>query len=101
MGLLAERNRGTGRSGRHLAVSTLPGTTGRRRIYLVHNGHVDYFAPEVARMGDTHRVALTDRGRVEAQVAGRALANISLDRAICSGLLRTRETAELVLAELI
>jgi probable phosphoglycerate mutase len=81
-------------------MSTLPGTTGRRRIYLMRHGHVDYLAPEVVRTRDTHRVVLTPRGRMEAQAAGRAFASVALDRAICSGLPRTRETAELVLAQL-
>lgn len=81
-------------------MSTLPGTTGRRRIYLMRHGHVDYLAPEVVRTRNTHQVPLTPRGRMEAQAAGRAFANVSLDRAICSGLPRTRQTAELVLEQL-
>lgn len=80
-------------------ISTLPGTTGRRRIYLMRHGHVDYLAPEVVRTRNTHQVVLTPRGRMEAQAAGRAFANVAFDRAICTGLPRTRETAELVLAQ--
>ena len=81
-------------------MSTLPGTTGRRRIYLMRHGHVDYLAAEVVRTRNTHQVPLTPRGRMEAQAAGRALSHVALDRAICSGLPRTRQTAELVLAQL-
>ncbi|MGB8364993.1 MAG: histidine phosphatase family protein [Rhizomicrobium sp.] len=79
-------------------MSTLPGTTGRRRIYLMRHGHVDYFAPEIVQTGNARDVVLTAQGRMEASAAGRALANVALDRAICSGLPRTRETAQIVLA---
>jgi phosphoserine phosphatase len=81
-------------------VSTLPGTTGRRRIYLMRHGHVDYFAPEVIRTRNTRDVVLTEQGRLEANAAARAFAALVFDRAICSGLPRTRETAEIVLAGL-
>lgn len=81
-------------------MSTLPGTTGRRRIYLMRHGHVDYLAPEVVATRNTHQVPLTPRGRLEAQAAGRALSHVALDRAICSGLPRTHQTAELVLEQL-
>ncbi len=80
-------------------MSTLAGTTGRRRIYLMRHGHVDYLAPEVVRTRNIRGVPLTARGRMEAQAAGRAFSGVALDRAICSGLPRTRETAELVLAQ--
>jgi broad specificity phosphatase PhoE len=79
-------------------MSTLSGTTGRRRIYLMRHGHVDYFAPEVLRSRNTRDVVLTEKGRLEACAAGRALSAIGFDRAICSGLPRTRETAEHVLS---
>ena len=81
-------------------MSTLRGTTGRRRVYLMRHGHVDYLAPEVVRTRATHAVSLTARGRMEAEAAGRAFAAVALDRAICSGLPRTRETAELVLQQI-
>ena len=80
-------------------MSTLPGTLGRRRIYLMRHGHVDYMSADVVRTGNWKGVVLTPRGRMEAQAAGRAFANVAFDRAICSGLPRTRETAELVLAQ--
>ena len=79
-------------------MSALPGTTGRRRIYLMRHGHVDYFAPEVVQSGNTKNVVLTPQGRMEANAAGRAFATVTFDRAICSGLPRTRETAEIVLS---
>jgi phosphoserine phosphatase len=76
----------------------LPGTNSRRRIYLMRHGHVDYFGAHVRETGDIHTVVLTKRGRSEAEAAGRSLAHIAFDRALCSGLPRTRETAELVLS---
>jgi probable phosphoglycerate mutase len=79
-------------------MSALPGTTGRRRIYLMRHGHVDYFGKEIqAAGGDTKVVPLTPRGRKEAIAAGKALSHVRFDRALCSGAPRTRSTAELVL----
>jgi probable phosphoglycerate mutase len=42
-------------------------------------------------------VPLTPLGREQARASGLALAHVRFDRALCSGLPRTRETAELVL----
>jgi probable phosphoglycerate mutase len=64
----------------------------------MRHGHVDYFAPKVRATGDIHSVSLTERGRSEAEAAGEALSHIVFDRAVCSGLPRTRETAEIVLS---
>jgi probable phosphoglycerate mutase len=79
-------------------MSALPGTTGRRRVYLMRHGHVDYFAREVREVGHTQIVPLTPLGREQAHASGAALAHVRFDRALCSGLPRTRETAEFVLA---
>jgi broad specificity phosphatase PhoE len=70
----------------------LEGTADRRRIYLMRHGHVDYFGG-----AGIHEVVLTARGRSEAEAAAKAFAHVRFDRAVCSGLPRTRETAELVL----
>src|SRR5689334_4208253 len=78
-------------------MKSLPGTASRRRLYLMRHGHVDYFAPRVRATGDIHSVPLTERGRSEAEAAGKALAHVTFERAVCSGLPRTRETAEIVL----
>lgn len=42
-------------------------------------------------------VPLSDRGRAEARAAGEALAEVRFDRVVTSGLVRTIETADLVL----
>jgi probable phosphoglycerate mutase len=80
-------------------MSALPGTTGRRRIYLMRHGFVDYTSEEVRRTRDPSIVRLTPSGEDEARAAGVALSEVHFDLAICSGLIRTRQTAEIVLAE--
>lgn len=80
-------------------MTALPGTTGRRRIYLMRHGHVDYFAKEVRTAGTTDLVPLTALGREQALASGAGLAHVRFDRALCSGLPRTRQTAEIVLGE--
>ena len=80
-------------------MSALPGTTGRRRIYLMRHGFVDYTSEEVRRTRDPSIVSLTPEGEEEAKAAGAALSEVHFDLAICSGLKRTRQTAEIVLAE--
>lgn len=77
-------------------MAALPGTTGRRRIYLMRHGHVDYFDPKVREIGTDH-VPLTPLGREQAAASGAALAHVRFDVALSSGLPRTRETAEIVL----
>jgi len=81
-------------------MSALPGTTGRRRIYLMRHGHVDYFSRSVVEAGETSQVPLTELGHAQARAAGKALAHVHFDRAICSGYPRTEQTAHGVLAEL-
>lgn len=80
-------------------MGALPGTTGRRRLYLMRHGFVDYSSPEVRASRDPSIAYLTERGREEAKFAGIALSEVQLDVAFYSGLRRTKETAEIVLAE--
>lgn len=75
----------------------LAGTVARRRLYLMRHGHVAYYDAD-GRPVNPKLAPLTERGREEARAAGALLAGVPLDRAICSGLPRTRETAELVVA---
>ncbi len=79
-------------------MSLSPTVHDRRRIYLMRHGHVDYFR-DIPKVGHARLVPLTDQGVEQAQAAGEALARIPIDRAICSGLPRTRQTAEHVLEE--
>jgi probable phosphoglycerate mutase len=74
----------------------LPGTRGRRRIYLMRHGEVSYHRPDGSTVfGD---VELTDVGVAQAQAAGALLADVPFDVAVHTGLARTRRTAALVLA---
>lgn len=68
---------------------------GRRRITLMRHGHVDYFAPDIT---DPRTVPLTDEGRRQAEAARDALRHSRFDVAVSSGLPRTKETAEIILA---
>lgn len=72
---------------------------GRRRIVLMRHGHVDYFSDEVLKARDHTIARLTPLGRSQAEAAGVALAEVPFDLALSSGYPRTRETAELVLAQ--
>jgi broad specificity phosphatase PhoE len=77
-------------------------TTGnalRRRIYLMRHGQVTYF-DQAGKPYIPEQVPLTGHGRAQATAAGHVLSPIHFDRVITSGLPRTIETAECVLAEL-
>lgn len=80
-------------------MGALPGTTGRRRIYLMRHGFVDYTSQEVREAQDPSIAYLTDIGCQEARAAGVALSEVQLDIAFHTGLRRTQETAEIVLSE--
>lgn len=71
----------------------------RRRLLLMRHGAVEYFAPDGRPYLPTE-VPLTDRGVAQAQAMGAALAEgaVRVDRVVTSGLVRTRSTAEHVLA---
>ena len=69
--------------------------TGRRRLYLMRHGHVNYFDVDVTDFSQVH---LTEEGEGQARSAGKALKSIDFDAAFHSGLPRTRETLGLVLA---
>ncbi|MGF7178215.1 histidine phosphatase family protein [Azospirillum doebereinerae] len=75
----------------------LAGTVARRRLYLMRHGHVAYYDAE-GRPLNPKLAELTERGREEARAVGELLAGVPLDRVVCSGLARTRQTAELALA---
>ncbi|SDH76519.1 histidine phosphatase family protein [Paraburkholderia phenazinium] len=72
----------------------------RRRIYLMRHGDVTYFDAS-GRAIDPETVPLNAHGRDQASAAGHAFAahQIRFDRVIVSGLPRTVETAQRVLAE--
>jgi probable phosphoglycerate mutase len=69
----------------------------RRRLYLFRHGSVDYVNSNGEVVPDPDDVSLNDRGRAEADAMRALIEEIPLDRAVCSGLRRTVETATIVL----
>jgi probable phosphoglycerate mutase len=69
---------------------------GRRRIFLMRHGHVDYFA---RGLSDPRMVPLTADGRGQAKAAAAALAGVDFDIAVHSGLPRTRDTLEIIVSK--
>jgi probable phosphoglycerate mutase len=86
-----------------MSTPTVPGfqLPKRRRIYLMRHGDVTYFDASGQTI-DPDRVPLNENGRAQADAAGRAFADQSVrfDRVIVSGLPRTVETAQRVLAQM-
>ena len=70
----------------------------RRRIYLFRHGDVSYVDDKGNRVADSAAVPLTDWGREQAALTGKALANIPFDRVVASRFPRAVETAELLMA---
>lgn len=85
----------------HSALRPSPQPHERRRLYLMRHGAVSYFDQDGRRRLPEH-VALNRMGQAQADSAGAcfAAAGVRFDRIICSGLPRTRETAERVLASM-
>ncbi|NWG46338.1 MAG: histidine phosphatase family protein [Alphaproteobacteria bacterium] len=69
----------------------------RRRIYLFRHGDVAYLNPDGTRVPDSRLVNLTPKGEAEADTKAEIFRSVSIDRAVSSGLPRTRQTAERVL----
>jgi probable phosphoglycerate mutase len=69
----------------------------RRRIYLMRHAEAAYVGADGRVTRDPRTVPLSARGRREAAAMGELLGSVHFDRAVCSGLARTVETAELVL----
>lgn len=71
--------------------------TRRRRLYLMRHAEAAYIAADGTRAADSRVVSLTERGRTEARAMAALLKDVAFDRAVVSGLQRTRETAEIIL----
>ena len=80
-------------------MTSLPGTSDRRRIYLLRHGAVEYLNPDGTRVENARDVALTAAGREQAERLAQLLAGVEFDRVVHSDLPRTRETAEIVLGD--
>ncbi len=78
--------------------SALPGTRGRKRVYLMRHGEVSYRGPDRRTVFST-QVELTEEGVEQARQMQALLAEVPFDLVAHTGLTRTRQTAEFVLAE--
>lgn len=78
--------------------TTLDGAA-RRRIYLFRHGSVDYMDGNGNIVPDTDSVDLNDTGRAQATAMCDLFADVQIDKALCSGLQRTRQTGETVLGD--
>lgn len=67
-------------------------------MYLFRHGEVDYVDANGQWVPDPDAVSLNDRGLAQAGAMAGLFADVHVDRAVCSGLQRTVQTAELVLA---
>src|SRR5512134_380036 len=79
-----------------MTLSGLPGTRGRKRIYLMRHGEVSYRRPDGRTVFST-AVPLTQEGADQALAMRELLAEVPFDLGAHTGLERTRQTAELVL----
>ena len=69
----------------------------RRRIYLFRHGSVDYMDSDGNVVPDTDSVNLNEIGLAQAGSMRDLFADVQIDKALCSGLPRTRQTGETVL----
>ena len=69
----------------------------RRRLYLFRHGAVDYVDRDGKVVPEPDLVSLNVKGQSQADAMGQLFAEVSVDRAICSGLARTRETADRIM----
>jgi broad specificity phosphatase PhoE len=70
----------------------------RRRIYLFRHAETSYVDRDGNAVPDSRAVPLTTRGCEQAIQMSQWLVEVPFDRVVCSGLLRTRETAERLVA---
>ncbi|MEZ5561244.1 MAG: histidine phosphatase family protein [Pseudomonadales bacterium] len=70
----------------------------RRRIFLMRHGEAAYVSEDGTVTDDPRNVGLTRTGQIQARKQAAILASVEFDRAICSGLPRTLETAKHILA---
>jgi probable phosphoglycerate mutase len=79
-----------------MATSGLPGTRGRKRVYLMRHGEVSYRRADGGTEFST-QVTLTAEGVEQARLMHELLMEAPLDVGIHTGITRTRQTVELVL----
>jgi len=71
----------------------------RRRLYLFRHGAVDYIDEDGNWVADSDLVDLNERGRAQVDAMATLFAGVHVDKAICTGLPRTRQTGLAVLGD--
>ncbi len=71
----------------------------RRRVYLFRHGDVAYVTNDGSIVADPRAVHLTTQGQQEADAMGKMMADIPIDKAVCSGLPRTIQTLDRILGD--
>jgi broad specificity phosphatase PhoE len=71
----------------------------RRRLYLFRHGAVDYIDENGEWVADPDIVDLNARGKAQAASMAELFAGVHVDKALCTGLPRTRETGEMILGD--
>jgi len=71
----------------------------RRRLYLFRHGSVDYIDEEGEWVEDPDTVDLNDKGKAQAAGMAELFADVHVDKALCTGLPRTRQTGETILGD--
>ena len=71
----------------------------RRRLYLFRHGAVDYIEDNGDWVADPDLVNLNERGRAQAKAMAELFAGVHIDKALCTGLPRTRQTGLTVLGD--
>lgn len=71
----------------------------RRRLYLFRHGAVDYIDESGNWVPDPDIVDLNARGRKQAAAMAMLFEGVHVDKALCSGLPRTKQTGETVLGD--
>ncbi len=80
---------------RHVAIDG----SQRRRLYLFRHGAVDYVDADGNLVDDPDSVNLNERGQAQALAMADMFSDVHVDKAVCSGLPRTRQTGETILAD--
>lgn len=71
----------------------------RRRLYLFRHGAVDYIDDNGEWVADPDLVDLNEVGRAQAEAMAELFAGVHVDKALCTGLPRTRQTGLTVLGD--
>ncbi len=71
----------------------------RRRVYLFRHGDVAYVTNDGSIVADPRAVHLTPQGQREADAMGTMMADVPLDKAVNSGLPRTKQTLARILGD--